>query len=204
MKQEKTNIDQQETNKTTSEQEVNGAEANVETNAEAGSETDNSTAEQTDGQAAAVEDEAAKLKAELADMKDKYLRLYSEFDNYRKRTSKEKVDFLKTANEDLLVSLLPVIDDLERAIKSFENTADAESIKEGVKLIYNKFTKTLENKGLKPMESVGKAFDAESHEGITQIPAPSEELKGKVVDEVEKGYYLNDKVIRFAKVVIGS
>jgi molecular chaperone GrpE len=204
MKQEKMNIDQQETNKNTQEQGNSNIEANAEATPEVTNGTDNSAAQQTDSQSNEAESEAAKLKAELAELKDKYLRLNAEFDNYRKRTAKEKVDFLKTANEDLIVSLLPILDDFERAVKAFDKAPDAEAIKEGVQLIYNKFSKTLENKGLKPMESIGNAFDAESHEGITQIPAPSEEMKGKVVDEVEKGYYLNDKVIRFAKVVIGA
>jgi len=144
------------------------------------------------------------LKNEVADQKDKYLRLYSEFENFRRRTAKEKMELTKTANEDVLASLLPVLDDFERAQKSIEEIKEAAPVKEGINLIYNKLFRTLEAKGLKPMESVGLEFNPELHEAITQVPAPSDELKGKVVTEVEKGYYLHDKVIRFAKVIIGS
>lgn len=145
-----------------------------------------------------------KLKAENQELKDKYLRLYSEFENYRKRTAKERLDLIKTASEDVIMDLIAVLDDFERAMKT-EEVEDLESVKEGTLLIYNKFFKILENKGLKSMgELVGEAFDAETQEAITMVPAPSEELKGKVVDVVEKGYTLGDKVIRYAKVVIGS
>lgn len=145
-----------------------------------------------------------KLTAELADSKEKYLRLYADFENFRRRTSKEKLDYLKSANEEIIKAILPVIDDFERAQRSTASIEDATVVKEGMQLIYNKLYKILEQKGLKPMESVGKSFDPDLHESITQIPAPKEELKGKVVDEVEKGYFLNDKVLRFAKVIIGS
>lgn len=141
---------------------------------------------------------------ELGEMKEKYLRLYSEFDNFRKRTSKEKLDLISTANEKLIVDLLPVADDFERALKSFETAEDIEAVKEGFTLIMDKFFKTLTNAGLKPIDAQGKDFDADLHEGITQIPAPEESLKGKVVDEVEKGYYLGEKVVRYSKVVIGQ
>lgn len=151
------------------------------------------------------EDELVKAKKEAEELKDKYLRLYSEFENFRRRTSKEKLDLMKSANEDVLVNLLPVLDDFERAQKSMTDASDIEAVKEGVILIHNKLFRTLESKGLKPMESpVGKEFNSEYQEAITQIPAPSGDLKGKVIDEVEKGYYLHDKVIRFAKVIIGS
>lgn len=155
----------------------------------------------TDGQEI---DEKESLKKEVAELKDKYLRLYSEFENFRRRTAKERIDLVKTANEEVLASLLPVLDDFERGLKSMENAKDVSAVKEGVSLIYNKLFKTLSSKGLKPMDAAGTEFNSELHEAITQIPAPSEDMKGKVVDEVEKGYYLNDKVIRFAKVVIGS
>ena len=144
------------------------------------------------------------LKTEVAELKDKYLRLFSEFDNHKKRTSKEKLEFLKTANEDLMSALLPVLDDFERAQKSISETTQVETIVEGINLIYNKLLKTLENKGLKPMDtSEGKTFDTELHEAITQFAAPKEDLKGKVIDTAEKGYFLNDRVVRFAKVIIG-
>ncbi|EON77754.1 Heat shock protein GrpE [Lunatimonas lonarensis] len=145
-----------------------------------------------------------KLKAENQDLKEKYLRLYSEFENYRRRTSKERLELIKTASEDVIKELLPILDDFERAIKADEKeTSDTPD--EGKRLIYNKLVKTLTSKGLRPMEElVGKAFDADMHEAITQIPAPSEDLKGKIVDVVERGYLLGDKVVRYAKVVIGQ
>lgn len=146
----------------------------------------------------------AELEAKVNELNDKYLRLYSEFDNYRKRTTKERIELSKTAGEDIFKSILPVIDDLERALKSGKDAADAKSIQEGINLIYNKFKNTLTQKGLEPMETIGKDFDPELHEAITNIPAPSEDMKGKVVDEVEKGYMLNGKIIRFAKVIVGA
>ncbi|MBN7815076.1 nucleotide exchange factor GrpE [Algoriphagus pacificus] len=146
-----------------------------------------------------------KLAAEVADLKDKYLRLYSDFENFRKRTSKERLDLITTASEEVLRDLIPVVDDFERAFKVNENQEEAGKIREGNQLIFHKLLKILENKGLKPMEDlVGKPFDADTQEAITQIPAPSEELKGKVIDVVEKGYTLGDKVVRFAKVVTGA
>ena len=145
-----------------------------------------------------------KLKIDLAELKDKYIRLYADFENFRRRTAKERLELLGSANADLMKTILPIVDDFERAMQSFDATTDVEPLKEGVALIYNKLYKTLETKGLKAMKTVGLPFDAELHESIAQYPAPSEELKGKVVDEVERGYFLNDKVIRYAKVVVGS
>jgi molecular chaperone GrpE len=142
--------------------------------------------------------------AKLTELNDKYLRLYSEFDNFRKRTHKEKVDYLKTANEEVLKAILPVIDDFERAIKANENVTDVQAIKDGVNLIYNKLKNTTQQKGLTSFDCMGEVFDADLMEAITHIPAPTEDQKGKVVDELEKGYKLGDKVIRFAKVVVGS
>jgi molecular chaperone GrpE len=144
------------------------------------------------------------LKNEVGELKDKYIRLYSEFENFRRRTAKEKIDMMKTASEDLIVSLLPVVDDFERAQKAFLEVSGSEPIKEGINLIHNKLYKTLESKGLKSMDALGKEFNSDLHEAITQQPAPSEDLKGKIIEVLEKGYYLNDKVIRHAKVVIGS
>lgn len=144
-----------------------------------------------------------KLKQELAQANDKYLRLYAEFDNFRRRTSKERIELLQTAGKEVIASLLPVIDDFERALKAMETATEVAPVKEGVALVQNKLNNILTNKGLKPMETKGTAFDADIHEAITSIPA-GDDLKGKVVDELEKGYYLNDKVIRFAKVVVGS
>ena len=141
---------------------------------------------------------------QINELNDKYLRLYSEFDNYRKRTSKERLELFKTAGQDILTDLLPVLDDFERAIQNMDSSDDSEVIQTGINLIYNKFKSILENKGLKHFKSIETEFDPEIHEAITKIPAPSKKLKGKVVDEIEKGYMLNDKVIRFAKVVVGE
>ncbi|MCP4521050.1 MAG: nucleotide exchange factor GrpE [Cytophagales bacterium] len=148
--------------------------------------------------------ELEKVKAELAEQKDKYLRLYSEFDNFRKRTNKEKADLIATAGERLLLKVLPVVDDFERAEKSNKEVDDAEKLKEGFQLIYDKFGKILEAEGLKAINATGEEFDADLHEALTQIPSPSEEMKGKVIDEIERGYYLGEKVIRFSKVVVGA
>lgn len=144
------------------------------------------------------------LKEELALANDKYLRLYAEFDNFRRRTTKERIDLLQTAGREIMVSLIPVLDDFERAAKAMETSTDVNAVKEGVALIQNKLTGILTQKGLKPMESIGQPFDADLHEAITNIPAPTDDMKGKVIDEMEKGYYLNDTVIRFAKVVVGA
>jgi molecular chaperone GrpE len=149
-------------------------------------------------------DEFEKLTAEIAESKDKYLRLYSEFDNYRRRTSKEKLELMQTAGERIISELIPVLDDFDRAIKSADSK-DEVSVLEGLNLISQKFEKMLLAQGLKPMETpVGTDFDPEIHEAITQIPAPKKKLVGKIVDTIENGYYLGEKVIRFAKVVTGS
>lgn len=146
----------------------------------------------------------AELKAKADEINDKYLRLYSEFDNFRKRTAKEKIDLMQSAGEDVFKSILPVLDDFERAIKSNNETTDVKAVNDGVNLIFNKLKSSLTQKGLSEMKTLGETFDADIHEAITNIPAPSEELKGKVVEELEKGYSLNGKIIRFAKVVIGN
>ena len=151
----------------------------------------------------AVVDPAIKLQQELDEQKDKYIRLYSEFDNFRRRTAKEKLELIQSANEQLLQKLLPVADDFDRAEKSFKDKSDKEL--EGFFLISNKFRKTLEQSGVKVMEiNAQTEFNPDLHEAITQIPVPDAAQKGKIVDVVEKGYLLNDKVIRFAKVVVGS
>ncbi|MEY3679217.1 MAG: hypothetical protein RI924_1358 [Bacteroidota bacterium] len=145
-----------------------------------------------------------KLSAELSEANDKYLRLYAEFDNFKRRTSKERIELLQTAGKEVIVSLLPVLDDFERALKAMENASEVAAVKEGVALVHHKLKNTLNQLGLKEMEAKNKAFDADLHEAITNIPAPAEDMKGKNIDELEKGYYLNDKVIRFAKVVVGQ
>lgn len=143
-------------------------------------------------------------EAKIVELNEKYLRLYSEFDNYRKRTAKEKVDIIKAAGEDIIKNLLPVVDDFKRAADANKNIEDANALKEGFDLIASKFYKALEAKGLKPIEAKGEVFNADIHEALTNIPAPSEDLKGKIVDVVEDGYYLGEKIIRFPKVVVGQ
>ena len=138
------------------------------------------------------------------ELNDKYLRLYSEFDNFRKRSLKEKIDLSLTASEGLIIDLLPVLDDFDRALNAMADTDNVEAVKEGVQLIFAKMKGIFSSKGLKEIKSIGENFDTDFHEAITSIPAPSEDLKNKVVDEVQKGYTLNDKVIRFSKVITGS
>lgn len=137
------------------------------------------------------------------ELNDKFLRLYAEFDNFRRRTVKEKADLIVNANEKLLLDLIPTLDDFERAIANNETVTDIEAIKEGFSLIYNKFKSTLESKGLKQMVAKGEDFNSDLHEAIANVPG-DENMKGKVIDDVEKGYYLNEKVIRYAKVVVGQ
>ncbi|SIT94700.1 nucleotide exchange factor GrpE [Pontibacter indicus] len=166
-------------------EETNGQEHAEETAVETGSET--------------------QAEAELAEMKDKYIRLMAEFENFRRRTNKERLDLLKTANEELMSDLLPVMDDMERAHQSMEATKEVDALLQGLELVFHKLKHVTQLKGLKPIEvKAGDAFDSDFHEGVTQIPAPSEDLKGKIVDVIEKGYTLNEKVIRFAKVIIGA
>lgn len=151
------------------------------------------------------EDEIEKLKAEVQEAKDKYLRLYSEFENFRRRTAKERLDLIRTATEDLMSALLPVMDDFERAQKALEESEDHKATQEGFELIFNKFSNILKQKGLKQMEDkTGSEFSTEFHEAISQMPVGKKKMKGKIIDVVEKGYYLDEKVIRFAKVVIGA
>jgi molecular chaperone GrpE len=144
------------------------------------------------------------LQAEVAELKDKYLRLLAEFDNYRKRVSREKIEIINTAAQDTLSALLPVLDDFDRAKRIAEQEGSTEPFSEGMQLLYHKLYSVLRQKGLEPMESNGIAFNAEQHEAITEIPAPTEELKGKIVDTIEKGYSLHGKIIRYAKVVVGK
>jgi molecular chaperone GrpE len=146
-----------------------------------------------------------KAAADLAEMKDKFVRLMAEFENFRRRTAKERIELTKTATQDLMGELLPVLDDMERARQSMEATKDVDAMLQGLELVFHKLKHVTQQKGLKTMEiNAGADFDADMHEAVTQIPAPSDELKGKIVDVIEKGYTLNDKVIRFAKVIIGA
>jgi len=145
-----------------------------------------------------------KLQQQVAELNDKYLRLFAEFDNFKRRTQKERVELLQTAGKDIVVSLLPVLDDFERAIKATENSTEVAPVREGIELVQTKLKTILGQKGLKEIESLNTPFDTDLHEAITQIPSPTEEQKGKVIDQLEKGYTLNDKVVRFAKVVVGA
>lgn len=150
------------------------------------------------------EDEFEKLRTELQDQKDKYLRLFAEFDNFKRRNAKERIELIQTAGKEVITSLLDVLDDCDRAEKQVQTTNDIAQIKEGVQLVFNKLRTALQAKGLQAMESIGTAFDVEKHDAITEVPAPQPNLKGKVIDEITKGYYLNDKIIRHAKVVVGK
>ena len=152
----------------------------------------------------AEESAIEKLEKEVAEQKDKYLRLFAEFDNAKRRNAKERIDLIQTAGREVISSLLDVLDDCDRAEKVIASSEDVTVIKEGVQLVFNKLRNTLQAKGLKTMETIATEFDADKHEAITEIPAPTPNLAGKVVDEVSKGYYLGDKIIRFAKVVVGK
>jgi molecular chaperone GrpE len=161
------------------------------------------TPEQEQGTAPKMYSEE-EYQLKVSELNDKYLRLYSEFDNFRKRTLKEKIDLRQTASEDVIIELLPVLDDFDRAMSSMGTTDKIEAVKEGIQLIHAKMKAIFSSKGLKEIKSIGEDFNTDFHEAITSIPAPSEDLKNKVVDEIQKGYTLHDKVIRFAKVITGS
>lgn len=157
---------------------------------------ENATAQDIEG--------TAQLETQLAEQKEKYIRLMAEFENYKKRTSAEKLDMIQTAGKDILVAMLEVLDDMDRAEKQMEQDNDVHHVVEGVQLVFNKFRNLMTAKGVKPVESIGQDFDTELHEAIANVPAPSPDLAGKVIDEVQKGYTLNDKLVRFPKVVVGS
>ncbi len=150
------------------------------------------------------DEEVEKLEAEIAELKDKHLRMVAEFDNFRRRNAKERLELTQTAGKDIISSLLVVLDDVDRATKQLETTTDITILKEGISLVFNKFRNIMQQKGLKAMDAVNKEFDADLHEAITEIPAPNPKMVGKVIDVVEAGYYLNDKLIRHAKVVVGK
>jgi molecular chaperone GrpE len=192
---------------------------NSQKNGERSTNADNMTAEElindinTDENAAGtthlneeLADESAieQLRSELQEQKDKYLRLFAEFDNYKRRSAKERLEQMQTAGKEVITSLLDVLDDCDRSETVMETTTDIDTIKNGVKLVFQKFRSQLEQKGLKPMTSIGAEFNSDLHEAITEIPAPEPGLEGKVVAEVQKGYFLNDKIIRYAKVVVGK
>lgn len=150
------------------------------------------------------ENAVEKLQSELNEQKDKYIRLFAEFDNFKRRNAKERMELIQTAGKEVITSLLDVLDDCDRAEKQIQTSEDLQQIREGIQLVFGKLKNTLHSKGLRPMESIETDFDVEKHEAITEIPAPKPNLVDKVVDEVQKGYYLNDKIIRFAKVVVGK
>jgi molecular chaperone GrpE len=163
------------------------------------------SAEETTGNPEQADSPAvAELAAQVAELKDKYLRLFAEFENYKRRTAKEKLDMIGSAAKNTIVNFLPVLDDFERAKAAADQENSTEVFSEGVELVYQKFLQTLKNQGLKRIETENATFDAEYHEAITEIPAPTEEMKGKVIDTLEQGYFLQDKVIRYAKVVVGK
>lgn len=144
------------------------------------------------------------LESQITEQKDKFLRLFAEFDNYKKRMAREKLEYMSMAGKDVIIDMISVKDDFERAIKSFENTEDLSAVKEGITLIYDKLNKSIEKKGVKKIEAIGHSFDVEKHEAITEIPVTDETQKGTVIDEIESGYTMYEKVIRFAKVVVGK
>lgn len=169
-------------------------------------EEENLQQEQEDIDNALIEEDGqeADYDQKLQEANDKYARLLAEFENYKRRTSKEKIDIIQSAGKEVIAKLLPTLDDFDRALVSIEQATDIEAVKQGIELVNSKFRKTLEQQGLKEMEVIGEPFDSEFQEAITSIPAPSEDLKNKVIDVVEKGYFLNGKVVRYAKVVIGQ
>lgn len=150
------------------------------------------------------ESELEKLKTELEESKDKYLRKVAEFENFKRRNAKERLELIQTAGKEVIIELLDVLDDCDRAQKQLETSNDATAIKEGVMLVFNKLRNTMQSRGVKVMETINQEFNPDLHDAITEIPAATEEMKGKVMDEVVKGYYLNDKIIRHAKVVVGK
>jgi len=162
------------------------------------------TTESYEDAADQIEDELETMSLKCAELNDKNLRLMAEFDNYRKRTLKERIDLLKTASEKVLVDMLPLVDDFERGLKVMETSQDVQAVKDGVELIYSKFISFLLQNGVKPIPTENEVFDTQFHEAITTFPAPSEDMKGKIIDCAAKGYTMNDKVIRFAKVVVGE
>lgn len=177
----------------------NASQQNISNNDEAEQKATEPTPEKTEEKKSEPD-----INALYEEMKDKYLRLSAEFDNYRKRTLREKADMLKFGSEDTLKDLLPVIDDLDRALKAIETATEIKAVKDGLQLITNKFYEFLKTKGVKEIEAVGKELDTDLHEAITKIPAPQEDMKGKIVDVIQKGYTIHEKVMRFSKVVVGE
>lgn len=198
---EKMENKEQEEKEAVEEKETKGEE-------EQGAEQKAEGAEKEEGEKSDKDERIEELKKQMEDLNEKHLRLFSEFDNYKKRTKKEKSELIKSAGEDVIGEILPVLDDFERAIGSNQEIEEDDEritkLKEGFELIYNKLKKTLESKGLQEMEAEGEEFNTDRHEAMTRMPAQNEEQKGKVVEVVQKGYYLNEKVLRYAKVVVGE
>lgn len=194
-KHKKEDIEQEQVNQQTTSTESNVTDSNTQ--------APQGDAQQTEA-SQANEDKVAELTNQLEEMKDKYLRLTAEFDNYRKRTLKEKAELIKFASEEVLKDLLPVIDDLDRALKAIETANDINAVKEGISLIVNKFNDFLKAKGVKEIDAIGKELDTDLHEAITKIPVQDDAQKGKIVDVIQKGYMLHEKVMRFSKVVVGE
>ncbi|MBC7124746.1 nucleotide exchange factor GrpE [Tenuifilum osseticum] len=194
-KHKKEDIEQEQVNQQTTSTESNVTDSNTQ--------APQGDAQQTEA-SQANEDKVAELTTQLEEMKDKYLRLTAEFDNYRKRTLKEKAELIKFASEEVLKDLLPVIDDLDRALKAIETANDINAVKEGISLIVNKFNDFLKAKGVKEIDAIGKELDTDLHEAITKIPVQDDAQKGKIVDVIQKGYMLHEKVMRFSKVVVGE
>jgi molecular chaperone GrpE len=192
-----------ETKEEVAEEQVTAQENTEETTEEVTAESNNE--EQEAGPEISTEEKKInELTAQVSELNDRYLRLTAEYDNYRKRTLKERMELIKSAGEGLLKGLLPVVDDFDRAIAHLSEASDLNAVKEGIHLIYNKFQEYLKQNGVTEIEAKEKAFDTDLHEAITKIPAPTEDMKGKVMDCVEKGYMLNDKIMRFSKVVVGE
>jgi molecular chaperone GrpE len=178
--------------------------SNIENEVISNDENSNESYESIENTEAVEDKKEESLEEKIKIQEDKYLRLFSEFDNFRKRTQKEKAELISATKADVFKLILPILDDFDRALKSINNASDVESLKEGVELIHSKIVQTLKSKGLESMEILHQEFNADEHEAITNIPAPSEDLKGKIVDVVETGYKLNDKIIRYPKVVVGN
>lgn len=176
----------------------------MEVNEENGSEKEEENEQNGESKLADGGNDVEKLKAELAQQKDKYIRLFAEFDNYKRRTSREAIELRQTAGKEVIVSMLDILDDMDRAEQQLQESDMDKSIKEGVLLVFDKFRKTLQAKGLKPINTLHSEFDVEKDEAVSEVPVDDKKMKGKVVAELQKGYYLNDKLIRFAKVVVGK
>ncbi|MBP7497994.1 MAG: nucleotide exchange factor GrpE [Bacteroidales bacterium] len=207
------NIDEQKQVKEENSDKINQPEQSEETVKESSEQTDIKADSESEKEHQTIAEKIMKfskrerikeLENKCNDLNEKYLRLFAEFDNYRKRSLNERMELIKTGSEDMIKILLPIIDDFERALKSIEASSEGSSLKEGINLIYIKFITVLEQKGVKPIKAIGEEFNTDFHEAMAKIDAPSEDLKGKVIDEVVKGYMLNDKVLRYSKVIVGS